>query len=129
MAAKRVFISFDFDHDDDLRNLLVGQARNPDSPFVIADWSLKSPLSGDWKAKIRERIRRTDLTIVLCGHHTDTASGVSAELEITRDEQRSYFLLGGRASGTNRKPRSAYPSDSVYNWTWDNLKQLVGGAR
>jgi hypothetical protein len=51
MAKKRVFISFDFDHDEDLRNLLVGQARNPDSPFEIADWSVKEPLAGNWKER------------------------------------------------------------------------------
>jgi len=37
---KRAFISFDFDHDEELRNALIGQAKNPDSPFNIADWSV-----------------------------------------------------------------------------------------
>ena len=37
----RVFISFDFDHDDDLRNLLVGQAKHPNSPFNISKPQLK----------------------------------------------------------------------------------------
>ena len=41
MSTKRAFISFDFDHDEDLRNLLVGQAKNPDSSFTISNWSLK----------------------------------------------------------------------------------------
>ena len=42
MADKRAFISFDFDHDEDLRNLLVGQAKNPGSPFSIQDGSVRS---------------------------------------------------------------------------------------
>ncbi len=33
MANSRVFTSFDFDHDQNLRNLLVSQAKNPDSPI------------------------------------------------------------------------------------------------
>ena len=33
----RAFISFDFDHDDDLRNALVGQARYDNSPFTISN--------------------------------------------------------------------------------------------
>ena len=37
MTMKRAFISFDFDHDEELRNALVGQAKNSDSPFRIAD--------------------------------------------------------------------------------------------
>ncbi len=51
--AKKTFISFDYDHDSDLKNLLVGQSKNPDSPFEIADYSVKEPLTGDWKAKVR----------------------------------------------------------------------------
>ena len=129
MAAKRVFISFDFDHDENLRNLLVGQAKNPDSPFIIQDWSLREPFSGDWKAKVRDRIRRTNLTIVLCGEHTDRASGVSVELEITKDERHEYFLLRGHPDKTCTKPRSASPADQMYTWNWENLKKLIGGAR
>ena len=32
MAKKRVFISFDYDNNLSLKNLLVGQANLPDSP-------------------------------------------------------------------------------------------------
>jgi hypothetical protein len=129
MAKKRVFISFDFDHDEDLRNLLVGQAKNLDSPFDIADWSVKEHLTGDWKEKVRERIRRTDLTIVICGEWTHTATGVAEELRITREEGKPYFLLCGRAGKKCTKPKTALESDKIYEWTWDNLKKLIGGAR
>ena len=37
MAIKRAFISFAFDLDEDLRNLLAGQAKLPDSPFELTD--------------------------------------------------------------------------------------------
>lgn len=129
MAKKRVFTSFDFDHDEDLRNLLVGQAKNPDSPFEMADWSLKAEMTGDWKEKVRKRIRHVDQLIVLCGKWTHKATGVSVELEIAREEKKPYFLLKGRADKTCTKPTSALSSDRMYNWTWDNLKVLIGGAR
>ncbi len=70
MAAKRAFISFDFDHDEDVRNLLSGQSKNPDSPFNFADWSVKEPMTGNWKEKVRTRIRQTDLMIVICGYNS-----------------------------------------------------------
>lgn len=129
MAAKRAFISFDFDHDEDLRNLLVGQARNPDTPFEINNWSVKEPMTGDWREKVRTRIRITDLTIVICGQSTHTATGVAAELSITREERKPYFLLWGHADKTCTKPTSADASDKVYKWTWDNLKALIAGNR
>jgi hypothetical protein len=87
MTKKRVFISFDFDHDEDLRNFLVGQSKNKDSPFEISDYSLKEPLIGDWKEKIRTRIKRVECVAVICGHNT------------------------------------------LYKWTWDNLKSLIHGNR
>jgi hypothetical protein len=127
--AKKAFISFDYEHDSDLKILLVGQARNPDSPFEIADYSVKEPLSGDWKAKVKDRIRLVGVVIVICGRHTDTATGVSAELEIAQELGKDYFLLWGRSDSTCVKPRAAKPSDKIYKWTWDNLKALVGGSR
>jgi antiphage defense system Thoeris ThsB-like protein len=129
MAKTKVFTSFDFDHDEDLRNLLVGQAKNPDSPFEMTDSSLKEPLTGDWKAKVRTRIKRADQVIVLCGEHTDTARGVSAELQIAQEERVPYFLLAGRKDKTCKKPTAALSTDKMYNWTWDNLKALIGGGR
>ena len=129
MPPKRVFISFDFDHDQDLRTLLVGQAKHPDTPFEICDWSLKEPLTGDWQEKIKRRIRSTDLTIVLCGEHTNRASGVSKELQITRDEGHPYFLLAGRKDRTCTRPETANPYEKMYNWTWDNLRALIAGVR
>jgi len=119
------FISFDYDHDEDLRVMLVGQSKNPDTPFSIADWSVKEPMTGNWKQKVRGRIQRTKVMAVICGHHTNTASGVNAEILIARELGIPYFLLSGRASGTNRKPKAALSSDKMHNWTWKNLKTLI----
>lgn len=129
MAAKRAFIAFDYDHDEDLRNLLAGQAKHPGTPFEIANWSVKEPFPGNWTEKVRQRIRQTDLTIVICGTSTHTASGVATELTITREERHPYFLLWGRPDRPCTKPVSALPSDTIYKWTWDNLTALIAGNR
>ena len=129
MAMKRAFIAFDYNHDEDLRNLLAGQARHPDTPFEMANWSVKAPFTGDWRAQVRQRIRQTDFTIVICGEWTHTATGVADELSITRDLGNPYFLLWGRPSRPCMKPATASPTDTIYKWTWDNLKALIAGAR
>ncbi len=129
MAKVRTFISFDAEHDDDLRIMLAGQAKNKDTPFEIADWSVKQQLSGDWKAQVLAKIKRVDQVVVICGQHTDSATGVSAEVKMAQDESKSYFLLHGRADKPFKKPKAAKQSDKVYKWTWDNLKKLIGGAR
>jgi hypothetical protein len=125
---KRVFVSFDYDYDKTLKDFLIGQAKNPDSPFEIHDWSIKVA-SPDWKDKARARIRASDVVVVICGDHTDKAVGVAIELTIAQEEGIDYFLLNGYTGRTGKKPTTAKGSDKVYKWTWDNLKALVGGSR
>lgn len=129
MAKKRVFISFDYDHDAILKTFLAGQSKHEDSPFELADWSIKEPITGDWKAKARTRIRSVDVMAVLCGEHTHTAVGVSAEITIAQEENKPYFLLAGYPDKTCTKPLAAKSSDKMYKWTWENLKTLIGGGR
>lgn len=129
MATKSAFISFDFDHDEDLRGNLVAQAKNPESPFSITDWSVQEPITENWRKKVRDLISRTDLTIVICGEHTHDAAGVAAEVTIAREEGKPYFLLKGRRNKTCTKPKTALKDDKIHKWKWKNLKLLIDGAR
>lgn len=126
---KKVFISFDYDHDEELKMALVGQARNSDSPFTINDMSIKQSIDHNWKYYARQRIKQCDVVIVICGYYTDKARGVSAELSIAQEEGIPYFLLCGRADGKVVKPLGAYSSDKIYTWSWKNLKLLIDGHR
>ena len=128
-AKKRVFISFDADHDEGTKIMLAGQAKKPDSPFDFKDASVKEPLTGDWKEKVRRRMDNIDLVIVLCGEHTQTATGVAAERTIAQEKDKDYFLLKAYSDKTCRKPTSAKATDKIYDWTWPNLKTLIGGRR
>jgi hypothetical protein len=129
MAKTKVFVSFDYDHDETLKDFLVGQSKLKDTPFELADWSIKEPLTGNWKEKARTRIKSVDVVAVICGLHTDSATGVSAEVAIAQEEKKDYFLLAGYADKTNKKPKTAKDADKMYKWTWDNLKTLIGGGR
>ena len=51
MSKKRVFISFDYDHDEMLKTFLVGQSKHQDSPFELTDWSIKEPITGDLESE------------------------------------------------------------------------------
>ncbi|MEU4578691.1 hypothetical protein [Nonomuraea sp. NPDC023979] len=106
--ANRVFTSYDYDKA--LKDLLIVQAGNPDSPFEVHGWSIKEPS-------------------VVCGKHTHTAKGVAIALKIAQDEPMEYFLLKGYASKVCTKPTTATAGDKTYDWTWRNLNLLIGGAR
>lgn len=129
MKKKKVFISFDYDHDSDIKGALVAQAKNDDSPFEIFDMSIKEAIDSNWKEHARKRIKSCDCVIFLCGYHTDTAKGVTAEMSITREEKVPYFLLAGRKGTNIKKPSNSLSSDKIYKWKWESLKLLLEGKR
>jgi hypothetical protein len=130
MAAKiRVFTSFDYDHDEAPRHLLVGRFKHSDSPLEMLGWSVKDPFPVDWKAHVRTKIRGVDQVLVLCGEYTHLATGVAAEVIIAREERKPYLLLAGYPDRYCSRPTSVLPGDKVYKWTWDNLQALIGNER
>lgn len=128
-TKKRVFISFDYDNDEGAKTMLAGQAKLDDSPFDFKDASVKDHLTGDWKEKVKRRMDNVDVVIVLCGQKTDKAAGVAAELTIAKEKKKEYFLLAAYSDKTCTQPTLASSSDKLYNWTWPNLKTLIGGGR
>ena len=129
MAGKSAFISFDYDHDNDLRGNLVAQAKRSDSPFSITDWSVKEPFDEKWREKVRDLIERTDLTIVICGEHTHQAEGVEAEVTMLQQVGKPYFLLKGRRNKTCTRPKPAPKRKRIYPWTWPTLKELIANPK
>ena len=122
----KVFISFDYDHDKDLTGNLVAQAKLPDSPFKIVDQSLSSAVhDGNWKRQVRDRIRRADVVVFICGVNTHSAKGVEAEMSITQREGKRYFLLKGRQHQSCSKPKNAPGRDGMQPWTWANPKNQL----
>jgi MTH538 TIR-like domain (DUF1863) len=120
-----VFISFDYDHDAALKEFLVGQAKNDDSPFFIQDSSIKKEAKR-WKTDAKKRIRRSKVVIVICGRHTSKAAGVTAEIQIAREVGVQYVLLRGYKDGKVERPAgTSWFSDAMYDWTWDNLRKLT----
>src|SRR6478609_8557031 len=87
MAARRVFISFDLDHDNDLKQRLVEDATAGVAAFDPDDWSIRESAE-DWHEKLRLRIANVDAVVIACGGFTDRSANVAAELELARDLQR-----------------------------------------
>lgn len=125
VAKKRVFVSFDYDNDKALKELIIGQAKLPDSPFEVSDFSLKEAApEREWLAKARAAISRSEVFIIVLGPKTRTASGVLREVAIANELKKTRFQLIGYTNGSESW---AVPNGGrVYRWTWDNLKTLLG---
>lgn len=124
MAKKKVFVSFDFDNDKVLKNFLIGQAKLEDSPFEVADHSLKeSAPERNWLEKAAAAIRRADVFIVMLGKKTKTASGVLKEVKVANELNKSKFQIIGYTDGS---ADWAVPHGGrTYRWDWENLKKLL----
>lgn len=124
MAKKKVFVSFDFDNDKTLKDFIIGQAKNPDSPFEVSDYSLKeSQPEREWLEKATAAIRRSDVVIVMLGPKTRFASGVKKEVAVAKALGKNRFQVIGYSRGSSEW---AVPDGGrVYSWNWENLKKLL----
>jgi hypothetical protein len=120
-----VFVSFDLDHDNDLKQRLVEQSVDGRSGLDVYDWSIRET-AADWRDKLGKRISNVDSLVVLCGGFTERSANVAAELELARSLPRPYFLLDGRPP-TTRKPAGAASDDRLLAWTQANLLAIGGG--
>ncbi|HEY4061098.1 MAG TPA: TIR domain-containing protein [Puia sp.] len=124
MKRKKVYLCFDFDEDKALKDLLIGQSMNQETPFEVTDRSLKeaAPETG-WEEKAKDRIRNADQVIVLVGPHTHRAPGVLKEVRIARELGKKIVQMIGYKEGKHKRVPGA---GVLYKWTWDNLKKILG---
>jgi hypothetical protein len=75
--------------------------------------------------RVRAQIAASDEVIFVCGVHTHDSLQVSAELSITQEEEKPYFLLWGRREAMCTRPLGARPGDSMYSWTPSVLRDQL----
>jgi hypothetical protein len=122
--AKRVFVSFDFDNDKTLKDFIIGQAKNPDSPFEVTDHSLQEAApEADWLKRARASIVRADVVITMLGPNTRFAPGVKKEIAIAKELSKSRFQIIGYEKGTS--DWAVADAGRTYDWSWENLKKLL----
>lgn len=124
MANTKLFVSFDFDNDRILRDFIIGQAKLPDSPFEVSDYSLKEAApEKDWEAKAHAAIRHANKFVIMLGSRTRFAPGVKKEVAMAKSLGKPRFQIIGYRNGSRDW---AVPDAGItYSWNWDNLKKLL----
>ena len=119
---QKVFISFDFDQDKGLKDLLMAQCKLDHCPFDVIDGSLKeASRERDWEKKAFERIKRADTVIVLLGYLTYRSPGVLKEVKMARTLGKRVIQITGHK---DRKCKRIRGGGVLYNWSWDNFHKL-----
>ncbi|RFB13650.1 hypothetical protein DZB84_16965 [Bacillus sp. HNG] len=126
MADPRAFISFDFDHNDTDKTLFIGQSKNSKVPFSIQDWSAKSSMpQSKWEAIVEEKIKKTNMVIVLVGKYMASATGVKKEIKMAKENNVPIFgvYIGGADSNSNLP--DGLTRSRVVKWEWDKISEKI----
>ena len=126
MANPRAFISFDFDHNETEKNLFVGQSKNSKSPFSIEDWSSKSSLpQSQWEELIENKINKCNMLIVLSGRTMASATGVSKEITMAKNQDVPVFGVYVDGANTSSNLLSGLARNRTISWNWDSIANAI----
>jgi len=126
MADPRVFISFDFDHDETEKNLFVGQSKNSKTPFSIEDWSSKSSLpQSEWEELIEGKINKCNMLVVLSGQTMASATGVSKEITMAKDQDVPVFGVYVDDANTSSNLPKGLARNRTISWSWDGIANAI----
>ena len=126
MITPRVFVSFDFDNNETEKHLFVGQAKSSKTPFNIEDWSSKSSLpQSQWERLIEEKIRKTNLVIVLVGMNMSSATGVAKEIAFAGTNNVPVFGVYVDGANSVSNLPTGLPRNRVITWKWDSMASAI----
>jgi len=128
MPRIRIFVSYDGEHDADLRDRLRAQSQRSTSGFELVACSQRGAMTKAWSNSSRSRICEADEVVVICGEHTHASATVAEELRIAHEEEKPYLLLWGRRDRMCKKPAGARTTDAMYSWTHDILETQLSAT-
>ena len=124
MATRRIFVSFEFDKDNSLKNNFLRQAREQTQHHVI-NCSLDKAYQGQiWKNRAREAIRGCDVVFVLVGQDTHNAPGVRVETYMARSLKVPTIQILSKNARRHRYKGVPHIEDSI-PWKWDVINERL----
>ena len=121
----RIFVSFEFDKDSDLKNNFYEQAKR-ETRHRVRNFSLNEAYpDAEWVEKARSKIEECDVVIVLVGEDTHNAPGVRTEVKIARRLGKPIFQVRPR-----ERPYKGVPQlDEPITWKWKRVNRKLDEIR
>lgn len=116
---KVVFIAFAIE-DVRIRDMIVGQSLNTETPFEFVDMSVKEAYDEEWKKKVRTRILRSDGVLAVVSSSSLTSSGQKWELKCAKEEGKKL-----RGIWAYKDDRTSLEGVNTMVWTWDNIAKWI----
>ena len=122
MPNLNMFVSFEFDKDNELKNQFYQQAKEL-TQHRVRNCSLNEsyPDQG-WKNKAKKAISECDVVIVLIGEDTHNASGVIVETDIARSLNKPIIQIRPQLRSYEGLTRL----DDPIPWKWKRINAKLG---
>lgn len=124
MAGPKAFISFEME-DSWARDFLVQHAKDKRNDIQFVDYSVQDAFDSAWKTNCKERIARTQGTIVMIGPTTYQSAAVLWEIAETARQQHSLFGVRINREKTHAIP-TGLSAQSVIRWDFDQIVKWLG---
>ena len=121
----RIFVSFEFDKDSELKENFYGQAKR-ETRHRVRNFSLNEAYpDAEWVGKARSAIKECDVVVVLVGEDTHNAPGVRTEVKIARGMDKPVFQI--RPQG--RPHNGVLYLDEPITWKWKQINRKLDEIR
>ena len=124
MANLNIFVSFEFDKDNNLKNSFLAQARQH-SRHRVRNCSLDQAHDvRAWKKKARKAIRECDVMFVLVGQDTHNAPGVLVEADMARSLNKPTFQVLSEEARRNNYKGIPHVRERI-PWKWKMINKIL----
>lgn len=140
-GRKRIFISFDYEHDRSYRYLLAAQAENQKFPIEFDDATpgeIQSNDVGRVKAVLTNKIRSATHTLVIIGEHANSNHPNRAAIgernwqwwEIKKSIEEKKGLIAVKIKSDNVTPDPLYGQNATWarSFTVDAILKAIQDA-
>ena len=129
MPTLNIFVSFEFDKDNELKSNFYEQAKEQ-TPHRVRNCSLNEAYPDDaWKNKAREAIRECDVVVVLIGEDTHNAQGVKVETDIARSLNKPVIQIRPQKRTYKGLTRLGEPIPGRWRGINAKLDEISSGSR
>jgi len=138
---KRIFISFDYEHDKNYRYLLTALAKNPRSDIEFTDVTpeeIQSYDVGRIKAVLTKKIKEATHTLVIIGKHANSYHPYRDEIgernwqwwEINKSDEEGKGFIAVKIESSNEPPEPLYGKGATWanSFTVDSIVNAIDRA-
>ena len=121
VPKKKIYVCFDIKNDSRLLDFVKAQAKQPDSPYLVVDYSKPwQPPEKEWKEKLKKTISLVEIFMIMVGKKTFRDTNALDEIDLAYNLGKPMFqFCDPKAQFAECKPIPK--AGKLYKWEWDNM--------